>query len=141
PAGVQIALSPPLPRRLAHDRVLRLPGVQLYRFAFPRARGQSLRRSPASDVGRAGDNVLARHRRRQRAAPGRRTLVKEAQWHGDEAKRISAIRQGPAEIFTGSVRIDPLIQITAPARDGGTTVTFEPGVRSAWHTHPLVKCS
>jgi quercetin dioxygenase-like cupin family protein len=45
--------------------------------------------------------------------------------------------KGPAEFFTGSVRIDPLIQTTAPARLGGGTVTFEPGARSAWHTHPL----
>jgi quercetin dioxygenase-like cupin family protein len=45
--------------------------------------------------------------------------------------------RGPAEFFTGSVRIDPLIQTTAPARMGGGMVTFEPGARSAWHTHPL----
>ena len=45
--------------------------------------------------------------------------------------------KGPAEFFTGSVRIDPLIQTTAPARLGGATVTFEPGARTAWHTHPL----
>src|SRR3954452_7436993 len=45
--------------------------------------------------------------------------------------------KGPAEFFTGSVRIDPLIQTTAPARVGGAIVTFEPGARSAWHTHPL----
>ena len=45
--------------------------------------------------------------------------------------------KGPAEYFTGSVRIDPLIPTTAPARLGGATVTFEPGARTAWHTHPL----
>ena len=45
--------------------------------------------------------------------------------------------KGPAEFFTGSVRIDPLIQTPAPARLGGAAVTFEPGARSAWHTHPL----
>ena len=45
--------------------------------------------------------------------------------------------KGPAEFFTGSVRIDPLIQTTAPARLGGAIVTFEPGARTAWHTHPL----
>ena len=45
--------------------------------------------------------------------------------------------KGPAEFFTGNVRVDPLIQTTAPARVGGATVTFEPGARSAWHTHPL----
>jgi len=45
--------------------------------------------------------------------------------------------KGPAEFFTGSVRIDPLIPTTPPARLGGAVVTFEPGARSAWHTHPL----
>ena len=45
--------------------------------------------------------------------------------------------KGSADFFTGSVRIDPLIQTTPPARVGGAFVTFEPGARSAWHTHPL----
>jgi len=45
--------------------------------------------------------------------------------------------KGPAEYFTGTVRIDPLIATTAPARLGGAIVTFEPGARTAWHTHPL----
>jgi quercetin dioxygenase-like cupin family protein len=45
--------------------------------------------------------------------------------------------KGPAEFFTGSVRVEPLIPTTPPARVGGATVTFEPGARSAWHTHPL----
>jgi quercetin dioxygenase-like cupin family protein len=45
--------------------------------------------------------------------------------------------KGPAQFFTGNVRVDPLIQTTAPARVGGAVVTFEPGARSAWHTHPL----
>ena len=46
-------------------------------------------------------------------------------------------RQGPAENFTGSVRVDPLFQANAPARASGALVTFEPGARTAWHTHPL----
>src|SRR5438046_9052525 len=46
-------------------------------------------------------------------------------------------RQGPAENFTGSVRVDPLFQANAPARASGSLVTFEPGPRTAWHTHPL----
>ena len=45
-------------------------------------------------------------------------------------------RQGPAENFTGSMRVDPLFQATVPARTSGALVTFEPGARSAWHTHP-----
>lgn len=44
---------------------------------------------------------------------------------------------GPTEWFTGKVRIDPLHQAEAPARVGCATVTFEPGARTAWHTHPL----
>ncbi|MGK3142160.1 (R)-mandelonitrile lyase [Pantoea sp. C2G6] len=46
-------------------------------------------------------------------------------------------RQGPADYFTGTVRIDAPFQATEPARVGGATVTFEPGARTAWHTHPL----
>jgi len=45
--------------------------------------------------------------------------------------------RGPAEWFTGTVRIDPLFPIEAPARAAGNAVTFEPGARTAWHTHPL----
>lgn len=45
--------------------------------------------------------------------------------------------KGPAEYFTGTVRIDPLFQPNAPARALGASVTFEPGARTAWHTHPL----
>ncbi len=46
-------------------------------------------------------------------------------------------RKGPAEYFSGSVRVDPLFEAPAPARVSGGSVTFEPGARSAWHTHPL----
>jgi len=45
--------------------------------------------------------------------------------------------RGSAEWFTGAVRVDPLFLPTAPARAGGACVTFEPGARTAWHTHPL----
>jgi quercetin dioxygenase-like cupin family protein len=45
--------------------------------------------------------------------------------------------KGPAEYFTGAVRVDPLFQAPAPARVRGASVTFEPGARTAWHTHPL----
>ncbi|MGR4843087.1 cupin domain-containing protein [Rhizobium sp. LARHSG275] len=45
--------------------------------------------------------------------------------------------KGPAEWFTGSVRVDPLFAATSPARAAGASVTFEPGARTAWHTHPL----
>jgi quercetin dioxygenase-like cupin family protein len=45
--------------------------------------------------------------------------------------------KGPAEYFTGTVRVDPLFASTAPARTSAAVVTFEPGARSNWHTHPL----
>src|SRR6266487_1156268 len=67
--------------------------------------------------------------------------------HGQTSKDQGAIRitrsglqpsrQGPAENFTGSARVDPLFQANAPARTSGSLVTFEPGARTAWHTHPL----
>jgi quercetin dioxygenase-like cupin family protein len=45
--------------------------------------------------------------------------------------------QGSAEYFTGTVRIDPLFEAPDPARVFAASVTFEPGARTAWHTHPL----
>ena len=45
--------------------------------------------------------------------------------------------RGPADWFTGAVRLDPLFTAPAPARVVGAAVTFEPGARTAWHTHPL----
>ena len=45
--------------------------------------------------------------------------------------------KGPAEYFTGAVRIDPLFEAPDPARVRGASVTFEPRARTAWHTHPL----
>ena len=45
--------------------------------------------------------------------------------------------KGPADYFTGQVRVDPLFEAPAPARVRGASVTFEPGARTAWHTHPL----
>jgi quercetin dioxygenase-like cupin family protein len=56
-----------------------------------------------------------------------------------EIKRIGSQPsvKGPADWFTGTVRIDPLFEPNASARAGAATVTFEPGARTAWHTHPL----
>ena len=48
-----------------------------------------------------------------------------------------ASNRGPADWFTGTVRIDPLFTAPAPARGAAARVTFEPGARTAWHTHPL----
>jgi quercetin dioxygenase-like cupin family protein len=56
-----------------------------------------------------------------------------------EIKRCGSQRsgKGPDAYFTGTVRIDPLFQAPEPARVVGASVTFEPGARTAWHTHPL----
>jgi quercetin dioxygenase-like cupin family protein len=45
--------------------------------------------------------------------------------------------KGPAAYFTGAVRVDPLFGPPEPARASGSSVTFEPGARTAWHAHPL----
>ena len=45
--------------------------------------------------------------------------------------------EGPSEYFTGAVRIEPLFRAPHPARAVGLCITFEPGARTAWHTHPL----
>jgi quercetin dioxygenase-like cupin family protein len=56
-----------------------------------------------------------------------------------EIKRVGTMAsgKGPADWFTGTVRIDPLMQAATPARVVAASVTFEPGARTAWHTHPL----
>lgn len=56
-----------------------------------------------------------------------------------ELKRngTQASGKGPADYFTGTVRIDPLLQAREPSRVNAASVTFEPGARTAWHTHPL----
>jgi len=56
-----------------------------------------------------------------------------------EIKRIGSqpSNRGPSDWISGTVRIDPLFQTNPPARAAGASVTFEPGARTAWHTHPL----
>src|SRR5881409_2638718 len=56
-----------------------------------------------------------------------------------EIKRVGSqgSTKGPADWFTGTVRIDPLFQAPDPARVACASVTFDPGARTAWHTHPL----
>jgi quercetin dioxygenase-like cupin family protein len=56
----------------------------------------------------------------------------EIRWNGSQPSN-----KGPADWFTGTVRVDPLFQAHDPARTSGASVTFEPGARSAWHTHPM----
>jgi 4-carboxymuconolactone decarboxylase len=73
------------------------------------------------------------------------TSLSPLAWAGAHANQTIKIarsgsqpsRQGPAENFTGSVRIDPLFNANEPSRASGALVTFEPGARTAWHTRPL----
>lgn len=65
-----------------------------------------------------------------------------AQTQGSQSIRITRSssqpsQQAPAENFTGSARVEPLFQANAPARAAGARVSFEPGARAAWHSHPL----
>ena len=70
--------------------------------------------------------------------PGIECFDSSKEWNdADHTKRIAAVAKGPAEYFTGAVRVDPLFQAGDPSRVSGGHVTFEPGARSAWHTHPL----
>jgi quercetin dioxygenase-like cupin family protein len=82
--------------------------------------------------------------------PGRIRQGNPAQWiveqqpnhEGSKHMEIKTVGsqpsgKGPADWFTGAVRIDPLFQAPGPARAVGAHVTFEPGARTAWHTHPL----
>jgi quercetin dioxygenase-like cupin family protein len=73
---------------------------------------------------------------------GMRTAARSSHPKGEEQMEIKPCgshpsAKGPADWFTGTVRIDPLFQPNAPARAGGASVTFDPGARTAWHTHPL----
>jgi quercetin dioxygenase-like cupin family protein len=60
----------------------------------------------------------------------------ERRGDGNQAKWFASTK-GPAEWFTGDVAIDPLFEAPEPARVRGASVTFQPGARTAWHTHPL----
>src|SRR5437763_10695989 len=65
-------------------------------------------------------------------------VTKRLEFHMDISRvGTQASSKGPADWFTGTVRIDPLFQAHGPARAAGASVTFEPGARTAWHTHPL----
>jgi quercetin dioxygenase-like cupin family protein len=68
----------------------------------------------------------------QTVSPARSNGTMEIKRSGSQPSR-----KGPAEYFTGAVRVDPLFQAGDPARVSGGQVTFEPSARTAWHTHPL----
>jgi quercetin dioxygenase-like cupin family protein len=80
--------------------------------------------SACAQTGRAGDSSGAG------AAPDSQALTITRNGSRPSSK-------GPAENFTGAVRVDPLFQANKPSRASGAYVTFEPGAHSAWHTHPL----
>ena len=73
------------------------------------------------------------------AAPGRGTISAHVGKSVMDIKRSGSrpSAKGSADYFTGPVRIDPLFESPEPARARGASVTFEPGARTAWHTHPL----
>ena len=56
---------------------------------------------------------------------------------GDQTSGFTSVDEGIERLLHGTVRVDPLFQAPAPARVSGAAVTFEPGARTAWHTHPL----
>jgi len=78
----------------------------------------------------AARTALIRGPRRRNSQQGARTM--EIKRNGSQPSG-----KGPADYFTGTVRIDPLFTAPDPARVRGASVTFEPGARTAWHTHPL----
>ena len=85
-------------------------------------------------------SILARKGLRSRGSPPHPPTREVSAYHsGMEIKRNGSQPSvtGPSEWFTGTVRIDPLFQAPDPALVQGASVTFEPGARTAWHTHPL----
>jgi quercetin dioxygenase-like cupin family protein len=75
---------------------------------------------------------LKKHARLKKQRPFPEEFVMEIKRSGSQPST-----QGPTDYFTGAVRVDPLFQAPEPARAVGASVTFEPGARTAWHTHPL----
>jgi quercetin dioxygenase-like cupin family protein len=65
------------------------------------------------------------------------SLLRSGEIMDIKRSRSQPSAKGPAEYFSGTVRIDARLDSPDPARAGGATVTFEPGARTAWHTHPL----
>ena len=84
----------------------------------------------------AAGTVLASSATRRSRAETQSTPTQEAKMNITPIGSQPSAK-GSADWFTGTVRIDPLFQPHAPARAAGASVTFEPGARTAWHTHPL----
>jgi quercetin dioxygenase-like cupin family protein len=71
------------------------------------------------------------------SGPGAHPATRAAPAGGITRSGSRPTSAGPAQYFTGSVRVGPLFQLPEPARVSGASVTFDPGSRTAWHTHPL----
>ena len=87
----------------------------------------------APSHGRLGTIGLPRARLRARIDGGD---TKERK-NGHQTKRIAPVDQSAEAYFSGAVRVEPVFQVGDPVRFNGGSVTFEPGARTAWHTHPL----
>ncbi len=100
--------------------------VHLSRRTFLKTTGTGAAVALSGSLGSRAQSLLARQ------------TVEGKEKHMDIRKAGSQpSRKGPADWFTGTVRIDPLFEVTAPARALGISVTFDPGARTRWHTHPL----
>jgi quercetin dioxygenase-like cupin family protein len=109
---------------------------------FPRCKGGAVETRRALTrrglLAAAGGLALATARRGFAATPTAQDLTRRKNGTMDikrNGSRPSA--KGPEAWFTGTVRVDPMFQVGDPVRISGGHVTFEPGARSAWHTHPL----
>ena len=80
----------------------------------------------------AGSGLMALAAGQAVAQPSERSSAMQIRRAGSQPSA-----KGPADYFTGTVRVDPMFPATAPSRVSGGHVTFEPGARSNWHTHPL----
>ena len=90
----------------------------------------------------SAEEINEAHKRMQRGDVRYRFVIDASSLEGQQDLEIrrsgsQASTKGSVEYFTGNVRIDPLFQGNAPGRAAGASVTFEPGARTAWHTHPL----
>jgi quercetin dioxygenase-like cupin family protein len=82
-------------------------------------------------------DLLSTFAEQKKATPKKKALSDGIQNMDIKRSGSQPSNKGPADWFTGAVRIDPLFQANTPARAAGASVTFEPGARTAWHTHPL----
>jgi quercetin dioxygenase-like cupin family protein len=87
----------------------------------------------------AGTGSIAAIMTTRAAAAGESTITRQERNQTMQITRAGSqpSNKGPADYFTGTVRVDPLFPVREPGRVSAGSVTFEPGARTAWHTHPL----